>query len=65
MPRPRASAAQQARAYELRNDGLGATAIFEKLCEEFEDPGQCQDRQYLVSGLQTSDRGAHQSGRPV
>jgi hypothetical protein len=38
MPRPRASASQQVRAYKLRNDGLGATAIFEKLCSEFEDP---------------------------
>ena len=38
MPRPKAGTAQQGRAYQLYKEGLGPTAIFEKLCEEFEDP---------------------------
>ena len=38
MPRPKASASQQGRAYELYQEKLGPTAIFEKLREEFENP---------------------------
>ena len=38
MPRPKASASQQGRAYQLYHDKLGPTAIFDKLCEEFENP---------------------------
>lgn len=38
MPRPKASASQHGRAYELYQEKLGPTAIFDKLCEEFENP---------------------------
>ena len=38
MPRPKGSALQQTRTYELYKEGLGPTAIFDKLCEDFEDP---------------------------
>ena len=37
MPRPRSSSTQQARAYKLHSRGLGPTAIFETLCEDFDE----------------------------
>lgn len=38
MARPKASVSQQMRTYELYREGCGPTAIFNQLCEGFEDP---------------------------
>ena len=57
MPRPKAGTAQQGRAYQLYKEGLGPTAIFEKLCGEFPTPVSPRTVSTWLRGFRELDPG--------
>lgn len=56
MPRPLASPKQHGRAYDLYRGDLGPSAIFDKLCEEFEEPVSARTVSNWMRGFRDLDK---------
>ena len=51
MPRPKTTTTQQGKAYELFKRKLGPTAIFDILCEDFEEPVSARTLSTWIQGF--------------